>query len=136
MIVSIYLVLCGTLQKKRGSFQKALAASQFPLKRFFPFFLFFLFHTKEMVGNFPKTFIISNAVQEKVFSLFSFLSSSHKGNNWECPKDLHDFKFYRGKGFSFFSFSFEQICSPFDVKYLKILSTQVQGFICMLKINT
>ena len=72
-IVSIYIVFCGTLQKKYGSFHKALT-SYFPLKRFFPFFLFFLLHTKEMIGSFPNTFLILNITQEKVFFPFFLFS--------------------------------------------------------------
>ena len=51
-IVSIYQVLCGTLQKKYERFHKALAVSYFPQKKFFSFFIFFLFHAKEIIGSF------------------------------------------------------------------------------------
>ena len=90
-IVSIYLVLRGVLQKKYCSFHKALAG---------PFS--FLFHTKEMIDSFPKTFIISNVTKGKDFFPLFLFSFSYKRNNWEFPKNLHNFKFYRKKDFPLF----------------------------------
>ena len=56
--------------KKIREFTYDPCSFAFPLKRFFHFFPFFLFHTKEMIGSFPKTFIISNVTQANVFFLF------------------------------------------------------------------
>ena len=51
-------------------FPRLLQLNICPWKGFFPFFFFF--HTKKMIGSFPKIFIVLNVTQEKVFSIFSF----------------------------------------------------------------
>ena len=92
-IVSIYLVLRGVLQKKYCSFHKALAG---------PFS--FLFHTKEMIDSFPKTFIISNVTEEKIFSLFFFFLFHTKEIIGSFPKTFIISNFTEKKIFPFFLF--------------------------------
>ena len=68
-IVSIYLLLCGTLQKKYESLHKTLAASHFPWKGFFTFFLSFFFIQKKWLGasQKPSSF---RMLHKQMFSFF------------------------------------------------------------------